>query len=434
MHQLVTPSRHHPGELLILGETTYRRTQHRFGLLPEDRLRHLWLVGKTGSGKSTLLANLVAQDLAAGRGLALLDPHGDLVESVLPLVPRSRTNDVLVFDPEDRDWPVSFNPFRRGRQPHADPALLASQLISVFKKHWGDSWGPRLEHILRNAILAIADHPKATILFLYRFLTDEPLRLRVVETIRDPVVRAFWVKEFAGYGKSLQAEALAAVQNKLGGFVSHPTVRNIVSQERSRVDFIDLMNSRGIMLASLASGRIGEDASHLLGGLLLTSIQLAAMERPRGNAPLYVYVDEFQSFVTESIATMLSEARKFGLGLTLSHQYLAQLPLSIRDAVLGNVGSTMLFRLGGDDANRLADDFMPFSAADLQMLNRYHVAVKLLARGETLRPFSAQTLAAPAAPADPGEIAARIRAASRRRFAMSRSDLETAVARSLGEP
>lgn len=432
MHQLQTPRPHPPGELLVLGETTFRREHRRFGLLPDDRLRHLWLVGKTGSGKSTLLANLVIQDLEAGRGLALLDPHGDLVESVLPFVPKSRTNDVLLFDPEDRDYPVSFNPFRHGRQPHPDPALLASQLVSVFKKHWGDAWGPRLEHILRNAILAIADHPKATILFLYRFLTDEQLRLRLVETIRDPVVRQFWVKEFANYGKSLQAEALAAVQNKLGGFVSHPTVRNIISQERSRVDFIELMNSRSIVLASLASGRIGEDASHLLGGLLLTSIQLSAMERPRGHAPLYLYVDEFQGFVTESIATMLSEARKFGLGLTLSHQYLAQLPFSIRDAVLGNVGSTMLFRLGGEDAERLSQDFAPFQSGDLQMLERYHVAAKLLAHGEALRPFSARTLGAPVLPVDAKEISQRIRAASRRRFAMARVDLEASIARSLG--
>lgn len=419
--------------LLILGETTFRRQHQRFGLLPIDRLRHLWVIGKTGSGKSTLLANLICQDLQRGEGLALLDPHGDLVDAVLPFIPQHRIKDVLWFAPADRSYPVSFNVFRQGRRPHADTALLTSQLVSVFKKYWADSWGPRLEHILRNAILAVAPDPRATLLFLYRFLTDEKLRAKVTENLPDPVVRQFWRKEFPGYGRNLQSEAVAPALNKLGAFVAHPVVRNIIGQERSRVDLIELMTSRGILLANLATGHIGEDASHLLGGLLLTAMQLSAMERPRGGAPLYVYVDEFQHFVTDSLATMLSESRKFGLGLILAHQYLAQLTDSVRDAVLGNVGSMMIFRIGATDAALLEPEFMPpFTASDLMALPRYHAAVKVLARGEALAPFSARTLPALPSPRDAAESTSRIRISSRRRFCRPSIEVEAAIANVMG--
>lgn len=418
--------------LLILGETTFRRHHQRFGLLPADRLRHLWVIGKTGSGKSTLLANLIRQDIQRGEGLALLDPHGDLVDSVLPFVPRHRIRDVLLFSPSDRSYPVSFNVFRQGRRAHADTALLTSQLVAVFKKYWADSWGPRLEHILRNAILAVAPDPRATLLFLYRFLTDDKLRAKVTENVVDPVVRQFWTKEFPGYGRGLQSEAVAPALNKLGAFVAHPVVRNIVGQERSRVDLIQMMNSRGVLLANLATGLIGEDASHLLGGLLLTALQLSAMERPRGGAPLFLYVDEFQHFVTDSLQTLLSESRKFGLGLVLAHQYLAQLTDSVRDAVLGNVGSMMVFRIGASDAEALEDEFSPpFTAGDLMALPRYHAAVKVLARGEALAPFSARTLPALIPPTAAAEIVVRIKEQSRERFAQPRSNVETAIERML---
>lgn len=425
------PQRYSSSELLILGETTFRNHHRRFGILSADRLRHLWLMGKTGSGKSTLLASLIIQDLRAGRGIAVLDPHGDLIEQVLPYVPKHRTGDVVLFDPQDRDHPVAFNPFRQKHQPDDHNALLASQLVATFKKQFGDSWGYRLEHILRNAILAIAPHPKATLLYLYRFLTDEGLRHRMAPGIKDPVVKAYWLKEFPGYGKNLQGEALAAVQNKFSGFVSHPTVRNILSQERSRIDLGEVLAGRGVLLASLATGKIGEDAGHLLGGLLLSSIQMAAMSRDRGGPPFYVYVDEFQAFVTDSVATVLSEARKFGLGLTLSHQFLSQLPEAVRDAVIGNVGTSIMFRLGSDDSYRLEREFAPFTDPDLQALDRYHVAVKLMHQGQTLPPFSARTLAVPPVPGD-GDLRTQvIREQSRARYAVDRLELERAIERSL---
>jgi hypothetical protein len=418
--------------LLILGETTFRRQHQRFGLLPQDRLRHLWVIGKTGAGKSTLLANLIRQDIQRGEGFALLDPHGDLVESVLPFVPKHRSDDVLVFAPADRAYPVSFNVFRQGRRAHADTALLTSQLVTVFKKYWADSWGPRLEHILRNAILAVAPDPRATLLFLYRFLTDDKLRAKVTEKITDPVVRQFWLKEFPGYGRNLQSEAVAPALNKLGAFVAHPIVRNIVGQERSRLDLIELMNSRDMLLANLATGQIGEDASHLLGGLLLTAIQLSAMERARGGPPFMVYVDEFQHFVTDSLATMLSESRKFGLGLILAHQYLAQLTDSVRDAVLGNVGSMMVFRIGASDAELLENEFSPpFTAGDLMALPRYHAAVKVLAQGAALAPFSARTLPALSETPDATELTTRIREQSRRRFAKPRDQVDASIANTM---
>jgi len=419
-------------ELLIIGETIFRNQSHRFGLLQEDRLRHLWLLGKTGTGKSTLLSNLLSQDLQAGRGVALLDPHGDLATTVLSMVPSHRTNQVLLFAPEDKEHPISFNIFRQGKKPHPDPSLLTSQLVSVFRKQWADSWGPRLEHVLRNAILAVAPDPRATLLFLYRFLTEQDLREKVVEKVADPVVRQFWTKEFPSYSRALQGEALSPVLNKLGAFVAQPIVRNIVAQERSRVDLIQLMNNQGILLANLSTGLIGEDASNLLGGLLLSAMQMAAMERSRGGPSFIVYVDEFQNFVSESLPTMLAEARKFGLGLVLAHQYLGQLPHQLQDAVLGNVGSSVIFRVGAQDARILEPEFFPpFSAGDLQRLGQYQVAVRLLVQGKNLDPFLARTLSIPVVKeADQTRIKA-IREQSMLRYSQPRSEVAKAISRSL---
>jgi len=404
-------------ELLILGETTFRRSHQRFGLLPEDRLRHLWVLGKTGSGKSTLLANLIAQDLAAGRGLALLDPHGDLVATALERVPRWRINDVVLFAPADVEYPIAWNVFRQGRLRSTDATLLSANLIAVFKKHWAEFWGPRLEHVLRNAILAVAQDERATLVFLYRFLTDEALRSEVLAGLDDPIVRQFWHKEFSGWSANLRAEALLPVTNKLGAFVTNEKVRNIVGQVRSRLDLVGLMQRRGVLLADLSTAAIGEDASHLLGGLLLSSIQLAAMARPRGGPSFIVYADEFQHFVSESLASMLAEARKFGLGLVLAHQYLDQLPRGLAAALIGNVGNVVLFRLGAADAAVLAQEFTPaFSAHDLQSLPRHEMAVKLVANGRALAPFSARALAPAVGRADAGVIAARVRNQSRQRF------------------
>ena len=418
--------------LLVLGETDFRNDHRRFGLYDTDRLRHVWMIGKTGSGKSTLVANMARQDLARGGGLAVIDPHGDLVDELVPFVPKERTNQVLLFAPDDRAWPVAFNVFRAGRKPHPDSALLAAQLVSVFRKFWADSWGPRLEHVLRNAILAVAPDPRATLLFLYRFLTDDALRDRVVAGVADPVVRQFWTKEFPSYSKALQGEALSPALNKLGAFVANPIVRNVVAQERSRVDLKQLMQDRGILFAKLPTGTIGEDASHLLGGLLLTALQLSAMERPRGGPPFIAYVDEFQHFVTDSLATLLSESRTFGRGLVLAHQYVAQLTDPVRDAILGNVGTAIAFRVGAADAALLEGEFGPeLVAQDLQHLEPYHFAVRLLVRGAQLRPCTARTLMPPRPPKDAAAVAERVVRQSRARHATRRAEVERAIVKSL---
>lgn len=265
--------KHHQPPDIIVGETDFRGEHRRFGMYNADRLRHMWIVGKTGSGKSTLLINLIAQDLAQGRGVGVLDPHGDLARAVLHLVPKSRTNDVAYIDPADAEYALAFNILRQGGD-RVQASLTASGLISVFKKHWADVWGPRLEHVLRNAILAVLPDPRATLLFLYRFLTDERLRAKLAPRIEDPVVRQFWTVEFPSYRAALQAEALSPVLNKLGAFVTNPFVRRIVAQEKSRLDLGNLIESRGVLVANLSVGEIGEDASHLLGSLVVSAVQV----------------------------------------------------------------------------------------------------------------------------------------------------------------
>lgn len=391
-------------QILRLGTTRFRGKVRTFGMYQADRLRHTWVIGKTGSGKSTLLLNLMAQDLAMGHGLALLDPHGDLVASVLRHVPRHRAHQVALVSPADIEWPLSFNVFRLGKQ-RLPPHEVSSQLIAVFRKQWADAWGPRLEHVLRNTLLAVAEDPRATLLHAYRFLTDEALRGKVVERLTDPIVRDFWQREFPGYGPKLQAEALAPVLNKVGAFVSNPILRNIIGQERSRLDLLRIMDEGGIVLCDLTIGKVGDDASGLLGGLILASLQLSAMRRAPGSRPFFVYVDEFQNFVTDALATMLSEARKFGLGLTLAHQYLGQLPEGLAASVRGNVGSIIAFRLGAQDAETLEGEFAPtYTATDLAATPARAAVVKLLIDGSQAAPFLAEMAPPPPAPIEAVEV------------------------------
>jgi hypothetical protein len=394
-----------------------------------DRLRHLYIIGKTGVGKSTLLLNLVAQDLRAGRGVVLLDPHGSLADAALSLVPPSRIRDVLLFDPADSSSALSFNLFRAGRRLRAGEELLVSQLIAVFQKHWASFWGPRLEHILRNGLLAVAHHPSATLLLLYRFLLDEDVRSRVLPHCPNPVVRHYWEVEFSGYAKGFRAEALSPVLNKLGALLASPLMRRLFAQERSRVDLGDLMDNRGILIARLAAGRIGEDNAHLLGALLFSLLFLAATERAKANPPIFVYADEFQHFVTGSISTILSEARKYGVALTLAHQYLAQLPDWLLASVLGNVGSKLVFRIGAEDAARLQQETLPeFDAQQLMQTGRYSAVVKLLASGSELSPFRANLFGAPPIVADERQQA-RIRSLSKQRYSRPADEVDRHIAR-----
>lgn len=346
-------------------------------------------------GKTTLLDNLSIQDIQAGRGVGIIDPHGEFAERVLDFVPQWRINDVIYFNPADLDWPVAFNvmenfhPFQRH--------LVASGLVSVFKKIWEDSWGPRLEYVLRNSILALLEIPGSTLMEIMRMLSDRIYRREVAQRITDPVVKAFWTNEFEKYSPHFASEVVAPIQNKVGQFLSSPLIRNIVGQAHSAFDFREIMDEGKILVVNLSKGRLGEDNSALLGALIITKLQLAAMSRvdiPEDKRrDFYLYVDEFQNFTTSSFASILSEARKYRLNLILANQYITQMPETIRDAVFGNVGTLISFRVGPQDAKYLEEEFEPsFLAHDLMCLPKYNVYLKLMIDGVVSKPFSASTL------------------------------------------
>jgi type IV secretory pathway TraG/TraD family ATPase VirD4 len=404
--------------------TNFRSAHRSFGIKRDDRRRHMYVIGKTGMGKSTLLENLIVQDIRHGEGLAVVDPHGDLVEKILRFVPARRVNDVVYVNPADLEHPVAFNVLES-----VDPArhhLVASGLIAVFKKIWADSWGPRLEYILRNAILALLAYGQATLLGVPRMLVDREFRARVVARTSDPVVRAFWEKEFEGYAQQFRSEAVAPIQNKIGQFLSAALIRNIVGQVHSTIDLRQVMDDGQILLLNLAKGRIGEDNSALLGALFITQLQLAAMgriDRPESTRrDFYLHVDEFQDFATDSFATILSEARKYRLCLTIAHQYITQLDEPVRDAVFGNVGTLVAFRVGAQDAKVLAEEFAPvFTEQDLVELAKYDCYLRLMIDGVASRPFSATGLPPATSPAGLEEKVIRV---SRERYGRSRGQVE----------
>jgi hypothetical protein len=418
-------------DVALLGTTVFRGQARRFGMLRDDRRRHLAILGKTGMGKSTLLHTLLAADIAAGHGVALLDPHGDLAEVVLGSIPRKRTNEVVVFDPSDRRYPIAWNPLAC-RAPEDRP-LVASAVVSAFKKLYADSWGPRLEHILRNSLLALVELPDATLLSVLRLLSDADYRRSVVPRIQDPVVRSFWINEFAHWKPQYRTEAIAPIQNKVGQFLSHPILRGILAQGRSSLNLRAVLDKGGILIANLSKGRIGEDGSALLGALLLTSLQLAAMGRAEGpeeaRRDFYCYVDEFQNFAAESFAAVLSEARKYRLNLILAHQYLSQLDDELRDALFGNVGTLVAFELGACDAELVAQelggDVLP---EDLVRLPRFTAYVRLLMDGVPSRAFSMRTLPSRSRAGDHFRISA-VRAVSRRRYSARQDQVEAQINR-----
>lgn len=379
--------------LTVFGEAVFRGHATRFGLLPEDRLRHTWIIGKTGTGKSTLVRSLVAQDLQNHVGLAVLDPHGSLAAEVATLASTTPHRLVVRIAPGEEGASPSFNVFRRGPSPIAEHGLLASELVSVFKHRWADSWGPRMEHYLRFGILAVAHHPRASLGLLHRFYLDEDLRQRVVDRALDPYIRDVWEREFASLSPRLRSEALAPIMNKLGSLVAHPVAGPMLRGERSRLDFDLYLEKRVVLIVDLAVGRLGEDMAALIGSLILSSLYLASMRRGRSSPPFFCYLDEFQHFVSGSIPTVLSESRKYGLGLVLSHQYLGQLGEHVRDAVLGNVGTRLFFRIGAQDARVLGPTLEPtYTAGDLMLLPAYHAIATVTARGQELTPFLARML------------------------------------------
>lgn len=398
-----------------------------FGLSHKDRRHHCYVLGKTGSGKSTLLRNMILQDIEAGRGVAFLDPHGDLAEELLEFIPPHRTDDVVYFNPADADFPISFNLLRNPQSSH----LVASGIVAAFKGIWGESWGPRLEYILYATVAALLECPNTSLLGVQRMLVDSEYRAWVVKQVKNPAVRSFWLHEFELYGKQFAQEAIAPVQNKVGQLFMAAPMRNILGQVRSKMDARFIMDTGRIFIANLSKGQLGHDKANLLGALLVTQFQLAAMGR--ANVPeaerrdFFLYVDEFHNFVTDAFVSILSEARKYRLCLTLSHQYQAQLREDVREAVLGNVGSIIAFRLGHPDANLLASEFgNDYNPRQFTDLANHEVCVKLLVAGEAIAPFVGKTL--PPSGTRSGKKARLIRR-SREKYATPRHVVEDKIQR-----
>lgn len=420
-----------PEKITFFAQTDARGKRVSFGIKAKDRQKHMYVIGKTGMGKSTLLENMAIQDIQNGEAIAFIDPHGGTAEKLLNYVPEDRVKDVLYFAPFDMDYPVSFNvmedvgPDRRH--------LVVSGLMSTFKKIWVDAWSARMEYILSNTLLALLEYPGSTLLGVNRMLSDKAYRDAVVGNVSDPSVKSFWVDEFAKYNERYMQEAGDAIKNKIGQFTANPLIRNIIGQPKSSFDIREMMDDKKIIIMNLSKGLIGETNANLLGSMLITRIYLAAMSRADlsageiAKAPnFYFYVDEFQSFANETFANILSEARKYKLNLIIAHQYVEQMEEEVRNAVFGNVGTTVAFRVGPFDAEILETVFAPeFEATDLVNLGFAQIYLTLMIDGIGSRPFSAVTLP----PIEPATVSYKdvIVASSRKQFAHTRADVEEAI-------
>jgi hypothetical protein len=379
--------------LTPVGITDWRNTRKSFFIKDKDRLSHIYCIGKSGVGKSTLLQTMAVSDIEKGKGIGFIDPHGDVAEDLLNYVPASRINDCIYFSPAD--YPIAFNPL--ADVPPAQHHLAASGLISTFKKIWGESWGPRLEHILRFSLLTLLEYGQATLLDIQPLLTNPLFRGNILNCIHSSHLLTFWRNEFEKYSPSLKAESTAPILNKMGLFQASILLRNTVGHKTSSFNIRQVLNQRKILIVNLAKGKLGEDASSLLGSLLVNAIQLAALSRADQSTeqrkPFYLYVDECHSFISLAFADILAEARKYGLGLFLAHQYIEQLHEKIRSAIFGNCGTIISFRVGATDAEYLAKEFDPvFTESDLVHLPKYSMYLKLMIDGASSRPFSAMTI------------------------------------------
>jgi len=420
-------------DVVYFARTNFRNNDRLFGIRRKDRRQHMYVIGKTGTGKSALLNNLITQDIVNGEGLCVIDPHGELAEGILEKIPKERLNDVIYFNPADSEFHIGFNVLELPDSKYKH--LAASGLMSIFTKIWSGVWSARMEYILNNAILALLDTPGSTLLGITRLLVDKEFRQKIVGNIKDPVVKAFWVNEYEEWKDQFRNEAIAPIQNKVGQFLSTSMVRNIVGQSKSTIDIFDIMNTGKIFIVNVSKGRIGEDNSALLGAMLITKIQLAAMERVRvpedDRVDFYLYVDEFQNFATDSFASILSESRKYRLDLILAHQYIGQLvtdvSTKVRDAVFGNVGTMICFRVGAADAEYLESEFEPeFVPQDFVNLPNYTIYLKLMVDGVTSRPFSGKTLP-PFKVESSAEIVKGIIDSSRRRYTRPAWEVEKEI-------
>jgi len=385
-------------DLTMIGKTNWRNQNQTFGIKDQDRLQHIYCVGKTGVGKSTLLLNMAISDIRRGNGIAVIDPHGDLSKTLLHYVPKNRIKDVIYFNPADSDFPIAFNPL--SDVPKDKHHLATSGIISALKRIWWDNWGPRLEHILRFSLLTLLAYGETTLLDVQPLLTNPIFRNKVLSAIDDIHLITFWRDEFEKYSPGLKAEAISPILNKLGVFKASSLLRNIIGQKANPWTMQNVMDKKKIFIANLSKGEVGEEVTTLLGSMLLTSIQLSAISRshvPESHrVPFYAYIDEAHSFINFSLIDILSESRKFKLSLFLCHQYIDQLPDAIRSAVFGNIGTLMSFRVSNEDAFYLAKEFFPiFKEGDFINLSKYSIYIRLLIDGVASKPFSAVSMPLP---------------------------------------
>lgn len=382
------------GDISYFARSNFRNQNTPIGIRQVDRLSHVYVIGKTGVGKSTLLETLALQDLAAERGFALIDPHGDLVERIAANIPSEQKSRVIYLDATNSQQPFGYNPLRRVRTDKIP--LAVSGLLETLRKLWPDAWGVRMEHVLRNSLYALLERDGSALPDILRLYSDEDYRKAIVADVQNETVRRFWLDEFENYPARMRAEACAPIQNKLGALLSDPTLFRLLVDPQVDLHFRALMDEGKVLLVNVSKGQLGEDSSHLLGALVLSTLTLAALSRAETQVrrPYFIYADEFQAFTTLMVATMLPELRKYGVGLTLAHQYLAQLDPDIRSAVLGNAGTLVSFRVGAEDATYVARELQPtFVVEDLLNLSNQAVYLRIMIDGAPSRPFSARTLA-----------------------------------------
>lgn len=377
-----------------IGTTNHQSRNHIFGIKEKDRTGHMYVLGKTGVGKSTLLLNMAIGDILQGNGVGIFDPHGDLINSVLDYIPKERIQDVIYFNSSDIDHIIAYNPLYGVREENG--YQVASNIVSVFKKLWSESWGPRMEHILRNTIYTLTYYRQATLLDISSLLTNYSFRVEVLHHVDNQTLQDFWSKEFTPLSPQQKNEHIAPILNKVGILATHPIIRSIIGNPISSFDISKVMDESKILLVNLSKGVLGEAGTQFLGSLLVTQFQTASLERAkrhiRDRTPFYLYIDEMHSFVTLSFADILSESRKYGLSIFLTHQFLDQLHEDIRKSILGNVGTLIVFRIGTEDAETLEHEFFPtFNKEDLSMLPQYSIYIKLLIDGTVSQPFSATT-------------------------------------------
>lgn len=417
------------------GMTNFRGINHQFGMLRSDRSRHVYIIGQTGAGKTGTLELLALSDIFHNQGYAIIDPHGDFATSNMRFIPGSRLKDVVYFNPADTAYPLGFNPLEV-TNPN-QKTNISSEVIGVLKRMFGESWGPRLEYILRYTILALLDRPSTTMLDITRMLTDKKFRQETLGYCQDTVVLNFWKVEFGSWNDKFVAEAISPVLNKVGAFTANPIIRNIIGQPKSTFNIRQIMDEGKILIVNLSKGLIGEDNASILGSFMVTKIQLAAMsrsdiERIEDRRPFYLYVDEFQNFATDSFATILSEARKYGLNLTVANQYISQMSETVRDAVFGNVGTIISFRVSADDAPILAKQFEPqFEPVDLLQMHNRNFIINMVIKGEKSPAFNATTLTLPPAQTDNTAI---IIENTRRNYSRNRSEVEVEIAEAITPP